>query len=100
MEEFLKVNCGLNGNSGDNTRGWVCHNDIKNILFPGYFYECNRTNPQCNFRHALTATAARGRYLDGTEPQKEALRALTPSWTAAIADGTLKKAKVPKKKGK
>ena len=100
MEEFLKVMYGLNGNSGDNTGGWVCHRDVKNILFPRYFYECNRANEQCTLRHALTATSAGGPYLDGTESQKEALRALTPSWAAAMADGTLKKLKVPKKSGK
>jgi hypothetical protein len=100
VEEFLKVNYGLNGKAEGNTGGFMCHLDIKAILYPGYFYECNRTNPPCTFRHGLTATEAEGAYLDGSEAQKDAIRALTPSFTAAIAGGTLKKSKVPKKKGK
>jgi hypothetical protein len=104
LEEFLKVTYGLNGEvtgSGDNTGVLMCNQDIRSILFPGIFYECTRRNQSCTFRHGLTAIAAGGPYLDGSEAEKAALRAFVPSYTAAIAAGTLKKMKAQKKgKGK
>jgi hypothetical protein len=104
LEEFLKVTYGLNGGvtgSGDNTGGLMCNHDIMSILFPGYFYECNRKNLSCKFRHGLAATSSGGPYLDGSEAQKEAMRALVPSYAAAIKAGTLQKMKARKKgKGK
>jgi hypothetical protein len=49
----------------------------------------------------MEATLAGGPYLDGSEVQKEAMRALVPSYTAGIAAGTLRAAKIPKRaKGK
>ena len=69
--------------------------------FPRFFYGYGRTNPLCKFRHGLTATESGGPYLDGSEAEKDALRALVPSYTAAIASRALKKSKIPKKdKGK
>ena len=90
---------GLTGDGGDNTM--CCFADIMAVLFPGYFYACTHVSPLCKFRHGLTTTAASAPYLDGSEPQLEALRARSPSYTTAIASGALQKAKVPRKdKGK
>ena len=90
---------GLTGDCGDNTM--CCFSDIRAILFPGFFYGHGRTNPLCKFRNGLTTTASGGPYLDGSEPQLEALRAVLPSYSTAIASGALQKAKVPRKdKGK
>jgi hypothetical protein len=97
VDKHLKSTYGLNGNKGDNTGGWPCYNDIKAVIFPGYFHGCTQKSPRCKNRHALTATEAGAPYMDGSESQKDAVRALTPSWVAAIADGTLQKSKVPKK---
>jgi hypothetical protein len=97
VDAYIKSTYGLNETTGDNTGGWPCYHDLTGLLFPGYFYACKRNNPPCKFHHALTATEAEGPYLDGSESQKDAIRALTPSWTAAIADSTLNKSKVSKK---
>ena len=104
MEEFLKVTYGLDGEvtgSGDNTGGLMCNADVRHVMFPNVFYACGWKNMTCKFRHGLEASAAGGPYLDGSEAQKEAMRVFVPTYTAAIAAGTLRMKKVPKKgKGK
>ena len=69
-------------------------------MYTQVFYPCGFKG-NCKFRHGLEATTAGGPYLDGSEAQKDAMRALAPTYTAAIAEGTLRMGKVPKKgKGK
>ena len=99
LREVLKATYGLTEDGGDSTM--ACYADIRDVLFPGYFYACTHVSPLCKFRHAMTTTAAGAPYLDGSEPQLEAPRAVLPSYSTAIASGTLQKAKVPRKdKGK
>jgi hypothetical protein len=95
VNAYLKANCGLEGTSPGNT---MCHFDMKDLLYPNIFRGCDKE--PCEYRHGRTANAAGGAYLDGSESQKDVIRALTPSFTTAIANGTIKKYKIPKKKGK
>ena len=80
----------------------MCAADVRHVMFPTVFYPCSwNEGGKCKFRHGMEATLAGGPYLDGSEVQKEAMRALVPSYTAGIAAGTLRAAKIPKRaKGK
>jgi hypothetical protein len=78
----------------------MCSGDARHVMFPQVFYPCGFKG-NCKFRHGLEATTAGGPYLDGSEAQKDAMRALAPTYTAAIASGALRMGKIPKKgKGK
>jgi hypothetical protein len=91
---YLKQNCNLEGTEGANS---FCMHDMRDILFPSYFRGCKKKD-KCTYRHGLTATAGGGAFLDGSESQGNALRALTPSYAARIADGTIRPWKKAKKK--
>ena len=92
----MKATFGLTGNVGDNPPRYPYFNDMRAVVYPGgYFYGCGKA--QCKARHALTTAVVGAPYMDGSEAQKGACRAFTPSWTPAIAAGTLKVGKIPKK---
>ena len=91
---YLKQNCNLEGTEKANT---MCMHDMRDILYPSYFRGCKQKD-KCTYRHGLTATAGGGAFLDGSESQGNALRALTPSYAARIADGTIRPWKKSKKK--
>ena len=105
LVQFTKVTYGMNGNgpvmsASDTSGGQMCCADARHVMFPTVFYPC-QYNAECKFRHGLAATTAGDPYLDGSEAQKDAMRAFVPTYTAAIAEGTLRMGKVPKKgKGK
>ena len=94
VEAYLKQNCNLEGTEKANT---MCMHDMRDILYPSYFRGCKQKD-KCMYRHGLTATAGGGTFLDGSESQGNALRALTPSYAAKIADGTIRPWKKSKKK--
>jgi len=91
---YLKQNCNLEGTEKANT---MCMHDMRDILYPSYFRGCKQKD-KCMYRHGLTATAGGGTFLDGSESQGNALRALTPSYAERIADGTIRPWKKAKKK--
>jgi hypothetical protein len=90
----LKQNYGLEGTEKANS---FCMHDMRDILFPTYFRGCKQKD-KCTYRHGLTATAGGGAFMDGSESQGNALRALAPSYAARIADGTIRPWKKTKKK--
>ena len=94
VDAYLKANCGLECTWAANS---MCFHDMRDLLYPSTFRACKHKD-KCHHRHGRTATAGGGAFLDGSESQKDAIRALTPSFAARIASGTIRPFKIPKKK--